>query len=239
MNLLYKLHMLHRFWRYKTNTEKESVRFLLRQNISKTIAIDIGANRGIYTYFLSKKVGKQGKVLAFEPQPELIPQLELLKKSFGLGNVSIENKGLSNLNDHLNLYRVKIGCGGASFEIKHSNKLTIDVEVIQLDDYFKNKFTPSLPISFIKADIEGHELKAFMGAKETILKYKPILLFECHQAEADKGDLFSFLIGLGYRGFFFYHGKEIDCTQYNQYPYRKKIESHRNYIFVDEQQIYF
>ena len=102
---------------------------------------------------------------------------------------------------------------------------------MRLDDYLE-QYPISKPISLIKADVEGHEIKVFMGAKKTILKHKPILLFECHHAEAEKGDLFVFLLELGYEGFFFHGKKQIDYKQYDQYPYRKEGEIHRNYIFV-------
>ena len=76
MTLLDRIHCWHRFWRYRLVTERESVQFLLRQNLTKTTAIDIGANKGAYTYWLSKAVGNNGQVISLEPQPELAPFLD-------------------------------------------------------------------------------------------------------------------------------------------------------------------
>lgn len=70
MKIPYKLHMLHRCWRYRLRTEKESIRYILSINkkIQSITAIDIGANRGIYSYWLSKQVSKGGQIIAFEPR---------------------------------------------------------------------------------------------------------------------------------------------------------------------------
>ena len=82
MNILEKAHVIHRSWRYRLRHEKDSIKYVLGLNLDGAIALDIGANKGIYTYWLSKKVGKDGKVIAFEPQPELGEYLNDLKKSF-------------------------------------------------------------------------------------------------------------------------------------------------------------
>ena len=234
MKIPYKLRILHKLWRYRLNTEKESIQYLLSRKIQGTTAIDIGANYGIYSYWLSKQVGTEGSVLSFEPQPELVPKLELMQQAFDLDNITLVNKGLSNEHGCMMLYRKTIGCGGASFEYSSTmdEDITIKVEVVRLDDYLEDNSLLLPPVSFIKADVEGHEQKVFEGAKSTILKYKPVLLFECDQYKADEGELFSLLVEYGYEGFFF-HGKErIHYEKYDQYPYRKEGEIHRNYVFI-------
>lgn len=233
MSFFYSLHMLHRCWRYRLSSEKESVNFLLNQNLSGTTAIDVGANRGIYTYWMSKKVGKNGAVISFEPQPELIAPMKSFLNVMRINNVSIINKGLSDNNSILELRREKVGCGGASFEYHSGDREGVSVGVVRMDDYLK-EFPVSTPISFIKVDVEGHELNMFKGARETILKHKPILLFECHHNEAESGELFMFLKDCGYNGFFFSGDEKIPYTEFNKYPYRKKTESHRNYVFMYE-----
>ena len=78
--------------------------------------MDIGANRGIYTYWMSKKVGDRGRVISFEPQPELGDFLQDLKKSFKLNNVEIQNKGLSDEEGKFDIFRGFVGSGGAKSE---------------------------------------------------------------------------------------------------------------------------
>ena len=101
------------------------------------------------------------------------------------------------------------------------------------------------PISFIKCDVEGHEADVFYGAKKTLIEYMPDLLFECHRSEAEKGDLFNYLVDLGYTGYFFHvtqkdHrnilrrgiGEYIHFSKHHEYEYCRPGVEHRNYYFV-------
>lgn len=236
MNIIDKAHMLHRFWRYRLRTERESVKFLLDQNFAGDTMIDIGANKGIYTYWMSKKAGKNGKVISFEPQPELEAHLNDVKKSFNLSNVTIVNKGLSDTAGKFKMYRKNIGAGGAQLaqqgEIISGNDGLDEVEVsiTTLDNYLIDKRINN--ISFIKCDVEGHELPVFKGGEKTLRSHMPTLLFECLHKEAIKGELFSFLEALGYKGFFIQNNKRIDYRNFKEYPYRKPTTEHRNYVFM-------
>ncbi len=231
LSFIQKAKALHRIWRYRLNTEKDSIGFLLRQNLLKKTAVDIGGNRGIYSYWMSKLVGDMGAVVVFEPQPELGEYLESLRFSFHLNNVTIVNQALSSSIGRQSLYRVKVGDGGASL-INNSNgdRQSVEVEVATLDQYFSDWKGPG--IELIKCDVEGNELEVFKGAKNKLLEDGPTLLFESHHKEAEKGELFSFLVSLGYDGFFFSGNERIHYSKFNSYSYPKPGVSHRNYIFV-------
>lgn len=236
MNIFEKAHMLHRVWRYRLREEKESIRYLLNQDLNGKTVLDIGANKGIYTYWMSKSVGNDGHVISFEPQPELGDFLRSMSNAFGLGNVRIVNAGLSEEEDELLMVRSKVGSGGAHL-INEGEDLSaygaenqFRVSVKTLDNfYLNNKLQPP---AFIKCDVENHELQVFKGAENTLLKYKPTLLFECHHQEAEAGHIFSYLEDLGYYGFFIIDGKKISSKEFAYYPYRRASNTHRNYIFV-------
>jgi FkbM family methyltransferase len=162
MNLIDRLHMLHRFWRYRLKDESDYINFILKQDLSGTTVIDAGANRGIYSYWFSKKVGETGRVIAFEPQPELGLFLKDLKKTFNLKRLIIENKGLSDECGTRKLFRPEVGSGIAGFD-ERTGFEQIEVDVVCLDEYFKDQ--KNIEISFIKCDVEGHEYQVFMGAE--------------------------------------------------------------------------
>ena len=200
--------------------------------------LDIGANKGVYTYWMSKKVGKQGKVFAFEPQPELDSVLNDLRTSFSLANVEIINQGLSDRPGRFKMFRSKVGAGGGTLAREFVNKsalnglLEVEVNVTTVDEFYRSRSLARL--DFIKCDVEGHEHAVFKGGTNTLQKYMPTLLFECHHEQAKEGSLFSFLEQLGYRGFFLVNGQPIDTRKFDQYPYRRVSMQHRNYIFARE-----
>lgn len=232
MNLYEWLHVLHRCWRFRLRTEASSVRFLMKQDLRGTTALDVGANRGVYSYWLSKQVGPNGHVIAFEPQPELAEYLCDLKRSFRLDNLSIENIGSSNKSGTGNLRRGWVGDIGAVL-CQHTattpdGTSTIPVEVDTIDNRLAAYGSPA--VSFIKCDVEGHELRVFQGARETITRHRPTLLFECHHDECKEGSLFSFLRNLGYDGVFFDGRRPVHYADFSSVAYPGGA-NHRNYIF--------
>jgi len=202
---------------------------MLKQNLQGKTVLDIGANKGIYSYWLSRSVGKDGRVIAFEPQPELGNFLQDVRSTFALSNLEIANTALSDQVGEQTLFRDKAGCGGATFTKYDSNE-EIVVRKQTLDSYVKENSISD--IGFIKCDVERHELEVFAGAKETLQKFKPILLFECHHNEAKQGRVFRFLKNLGYSGFFISSGKQIPYDRFDKYLYfRGSAVGHRNYFF--------
>jgi len=248
MHVFEKLHMLIRCWRYRFKSEVHSIKYVRSLNSKDMTILDIGANRGIYSLYMSHVAGKKGKVIAFEAQPELEESLFKLKKSFNLDNLEIINLALSSSVGSMTLQRKFIGSGAASFNFYDQNDQdldSIDIAVTTLDDFLESR--NDNPINFIKCDVEGHEADVFYGAKQTLMRDMPTLLFECHQSEEQKGELFSFLTEIGYTGFFYHvepkdhanifkrgKGKYIHFTKHSEYDYCRPSVQHRNYVFFKD-----
>jgi len=236
MDLSQRIRMLVRLWKYRLREERDSIAFMRRQPLDGRTVVDIGANKGIYSYWMSQQVGPRGKVIAFEPQPELLTHLDEFKQSFGLTNLEIVGKGLSNRRGTVAMHRDKPGALGASLAVEQESAATIgsmesiDVEVVTLDEFCEEARTG--PIAFIKCDVEGHELAVFEGARRTLQTDRPVLLFECHHHEAERGALFKFLTDLGYEGLFFERGSPHPYSHFRDVPYRKPTIRFRNYMFA-------
>ena len=186
MTILEKIHMILRCWRYRFKSEVHSINYVRSLKLKDMTMLDIGANRGIYSIYMSRVAGKKGKVIAFEAQPELKKSLSKLKKSFNLDNLEIINTALSSSAGSMTLQREFVGSGAASFNFydKSDQDLdSIDVTVMTLDDFLAIR--AEKPIDFIKCDVEGHEADVFYGAKQTLIRDMPILLFECHRSEEE------------------------------------------------------
>jgi FkbM family methyltransferase len=98
-----KLRWIYRAWRYRLKLEKQEITTLLSLLRPGDIAVDIGAHKGAYTYWMLKQVGAAGKIFAFEPQPRLYQALTRLIPQTKHKNVRIENMGLSSSSGVLNL----------------------------------------------------------------------------------------------------------------------------------------
>jgi len=229
MNLFDKLHMQLRFRRYRRRKEAVELDFIESLPLAGRTVIDIGANKGVYCYWLSRVVGQSGRVIAFEPQPELEVHLASVIDSFSLSNVELVPYALSAQAGDAVLYRREAGAGDASFEAMPGGE-GVNVRCTTLDDY--SAVFSLDDVAFIKCDVEGHELAVMQGAEQLLRRCSPVLQVECHHREAAQGDLFAFLSGLGYEGFFILGGQRIPCEEFDRHPCRKATLDHRNYLFV-------
>jgi len=156
--------------------------------------IDIGARKGKW-YANLEKLYSSSQAHLFEPTPNIV---EYLKKHYK-GKVSIYDCALSNedskLDFHIDLE--KGGWSGLNKQRVGGKYKTITVDVKTLDSF---KFTN---IGLIKIDVEGAELRTLQGAKNTIVKNKPIIYFECADVhlenyEYNVNDIFDFFDSINY-----------------------------------------
>lgn len=213
------LGLLCRAWRYRIKVERDEIRFVLRNLRPGDTAIDIGAHKGAFTYWMRRQVGSHGRVLAFEPQPILATRLQRLTR--GWPNVVVENMGLSSRSGTLSL---RMPDGGpspiATFEPRRmtAGMREISVPVTTLDEYLARATTPIQRIDLIKCDVEGHELEVFRGAQRMLRQHRPLLIFEREARHCGGQPIelaFDYLAGLGYRGYFPVGSKLRDIAEFD------------------------
>jgi FkbM family methyltransferase len=110
-------HFLVRCLRYRFRTERLEIRTMMRLQLRGATVLDIGANKGIYCFWMMRAVGPSGCVIAFEPQPEMRDSIERRKSRFDWRNLRVMNVALSNSDGSMNLSRQKVGDGSATLEL--------------------------------------------------------------------------------------------------------------------------
>jgi FkbM family methyltransferase len=167
--------------------------------------LDIGANIGDDTLLLAKIVGSKGKIYAFEPDPENFKLLQKNIKTNKYRNVVCINKAVSDKDGKIKLFlsennKADHRIYGSEFDRKH-----IKVNMVSIDSYFKNK---NQKIDVIKIDIQGAEMLAFEGMKNTLRRNKyPKILCEfwpigLRRCGSSAGLYLKFLRKLGYTIYF-------------------------------------
>lgn len=158
------------------------------------IVVDAGAFTGDYTIYAARKVGKKGRVIAFEPDPENGMILKRNIEHEKIDNVIIVPKGLWSKNTVLEFR----GTDGVRSSLASSEGNT-SINVVKLDDELEKMGVNKVDV--IKMDIEGAEIEAVKGAIETLRKCKPFLVIASyHQVEGKETRIFlaKFLGELGY-----------------------------------------
>lgn len=144
---------------------------LVAQNIKEgDVVLNIGANIGYYTLMLAERVGKTGKVYAFEPAPD---NFRLLKKNAEVNNYSNIvpiNKAVSDKTGVTRLHLDDYNQGNHGIYKNGTTENSVEVGVVRLDDFLKNE----KKIDFILMDAQGAELGIFRGMKNLLKKNKKI-----------------------------------------------------------------
>jgi FkbM family methyltransferase len=161
------------------------LRILNRFVMPGDFVVDGGANFGIYSDRLSKIVGDKGKVLSIEPLDFMCDFMQL---NSNRDNIQISKVALSNMNQNLENNIPYIGKGLiepalATLE-KHPNAKAISVKCVKLDDLIPAETN----ITFLKLDLEGHELKALEGAERILQTARPILQIEDNDIQKNLSD---------------------------------------------------
>ena len=150
---------------------------------TKGLMLDIGANIGAHCVQF-KHYFPEINIWAFEPFYE---NFNVLKTNTDRYNdVHCFNVGVGSNNSMVHFGNEQKQNSGV---IKIVPKSNITNLVIALDT-----ITFPKPISFIKIDIEGHELSAFEGMKDLLLRDKPIIWLE-----DNRGTAVPYLETLGYK----------------------------------------
>lgn len=189
--------------------EKENIyREILKLNDNESI-VDLGAYDGdTIREFTDFTKGKYNKITALEPDAQNFKKL--IKNTKKMANVTVYNMGAWDKRDTL-IFAKKAG---------RNSRLSSDgipVEVTDIDSLV------SEPVTMIKMDIEGAELKALIGAEKTIKKHLPKLYVCAYHRNEDLFVLGKKILELDEKyKLYFRHSKYIPAWESNFYAVYEK-----------------
>jgi FkbM family methyltransferase len=169
--------------------------------------LDIGGNIGVWGIILAARV-PEGKVITFEPQQDMINILGTNILLNNVLNLATVRAFVGNSTGWSSISRVAVREDGAAnygaqskemLEQQSHGPSSYRVPNLRLDDEFNSKdglLGGKCP-SFIKMDIEGGELLALIGGRETLRVCQPVLFLEA-ECKWYYRSLFFFLHSLGY-----------------------------------------
>lgn len=191
---------------------------LLDRHVPKNgVIVDVGAHAGQFAKLFAAAV-PQGHVYAFEPGSYARSIVSKVIAVKGLRNVALYPYGLSDTPSaqtlriptkasgsvgfglaHINMDVAPSGAGGSANDTSKADEEKI--EMTTLDAFAAENNLQRLDL--IKADIEGWEMRFLLGARATIMKFRPVLYLEINddylkRAGNTAAEMWDFLVDCGY-----------------------------------------
>lgn len=186
---------------------------LLDQILSPgSLVIDIGANRGVYSYHFARR---GLRVHAFEPNSECFRGLEAWASR--TRTVKVYPYALSNKVGSAVL-RVPVDRGGLSHDAAGSIGVGIEgphkEQTVCLRTLDSFRFEG---VTLLKIDVEGHESQVLAGSHRLIDRDRPVLLVEIEQRHISGGidRVIASILQSGYQGFFYRQDSWVPVDQFD------------------------
>jgi len=211
---------IYRGFRFRYIVDPNEINYIINHLDKGQIAVDIGANKGGYLYWMQKRVQKNGKIFAFEPQNKLFKYLKRICELAKYKNVVVENMGLSSDEAEVSFFVPKSKKGdspGARIDFLNDGTVYEEskIQTTTLDSYFYDRqIFPDL----LKIDVEGHEKQVLLGGIRLLKSSMPTIIMECENRHLEEGNIFdviNVLTEMGYSCYFFENKKLKPIKDFN------------------------
>ena len=217
--------------RFDRDSDLSAMQLLVRAGEK---VVDIGANVGVWTHYLSQLVGPDGRVWSFEPIPESFALLRLNVERFDLGNVVTIDRAVSDEDVTVSMSVPRDSRGLRNYHLaqigRTPNSLSFRIQSMRLDSWFVNADEPD--VSFVKLDTEGHELACIRGMSLILERCFPSL---CIEVSSDLDDPAS--NGSQLEGLLKMQGYETYKWTGTSFRLRRPGERSVNYFFLREEHL--
>lgn len=164
------------------------------------VLLDAGAHFGIFTLAALRYGGERARVIAIDPSPDAMHLLD--------ANVRLANGGpqVERLQAAVTRTRAEfrmVDTGAAAFHMMvpaGSRRDAVAAPGLPIDEIAAAR---GVRITHLKIDVEGGEADALAGARDVLVRDRPLLFLELHgwmlrRAGRDPAEILAFLRGCGY-----------------------------------------
>jgi len=210
------------FSRYAEGYETIVARSLAAHLPDDGVLVDVGSNWGYFPLLFASRETFHGRILAFEPVPSTFADLAAVIAQAGLEPwVEIRQAAVGNADGEATMH-IPRHSGLARMETRGRG---IQVPLLRLDSLGLDR------LDVLKVDVEGHELEVFEGARETLRRLGPVIVFESGVGQAERWmPPLTFLEESGYR----LHRPEIvgGGIEFRPFPAARRAEMDRYFNVV-------
>ncbi|TVR89272.1 MAG: FkbM family methyltransferase [Saprospirales bacterium] len=161
--------------------DRQTVKVLQKSTRADSNCIDVGCHKGEFLDSVLKTC-PDGKHFAFEPLPALFDDL---KQKYGQ-SATVTDICLSDTSGETTFQYVKSNPAYSGILRRKYDRSSEKVEPIKVQTDTLDRILPEdHPVDFIKMDVEGAEYRVLTGARKTIEKYRPVIVFEFGLGAAD------------------------------------------------------
>jgi len=164
---------------------------LLQQYVRPgSLAIDVGANIGAHCIPMARQVGAKGQVIAIEPTNWAFSRLEAnvarnpdLRERLILVQAALTDGDSLTKTDTKFFARWPLQGSSANRHPKHLGVLEAadGARFVTLDSLLEEYRTAgriNRPVSFVKLDVDGHEVQVLRGSQRVFAQDRPVMLIE-------------------------------------------------------------
>lgn len=159
--------------------------------------LDIGAHYGYTAVALSRLVGSNGRVFAFEPMTTTARCISETRKLNSLDQLTVVPNGLGCPQTHITTSLPSVR-GMADGTLK-ADEYTPNsaIKIARLDWQWPRLNANNPSVQGVKIDVQGMELEVLRGMREMLIDQKPVLAIELHRG-VDRRQFIEFLVAVGY-----------------------------------------
>lgn len=165
---------------YEPSYESDNFTFLREHCSEGDVVLDIGAHIGLYAVMLARLTGPSGHVFSFEPTPDSYQTLREMVRMNGCEQIVTPfQRAISNKSGEASFFVLDLpGCNSNSLvRDRQHRRRSIEVAVTTVDDFVAER---NLSVNLLKIDVEGAELAALQGARETFSRCRPKAILALH-----------------------------------------------------------